>query len=223
MELAHSAAGALTRLGGDFMGSASLDAAVDRPHLIDTLLRLLDRPARSALELARRPLSATLAPAALGIFLVAAASAVAGCISLSGFRLVPRLDVLRAVFEALLVVVPGTTVFAIYLRLRIPARAFLAATALGLLAAGVVATCVLPLMGFIAVVAVKSRTDVPIPLLFVPGLALATVASLPARVIVSLDSSRAARWLSRAFIFFLGAVFVLRINSALLHIHTWLW
>ena len=205
------------------MGSASLTAAVDRPALIDSLLRLLDRPARSALELARRPLTATLAPAALGIFLVAAASALAGCISLSGFRLVPRLDVLRAVFESLLVVVPGTTVFAIYLRLRIPARAFLAATALGLLAAGVVATCVLPLMGFISIVAVKSRMEVPIPLLFVPGLALATVAALSARVIVSLDTSRAARWLSRAFIFFLGAVFVLRINSALLNIHTWLW
>ncbi len=205
------------------MGSASLGVAVDRPHLIDTLLRLLDRPARSALELARRPVSATLAPAVLGIFLVAAASALAGCISLTGFRLVPRLDVLRAVFEALLVVVPGTTVFAVYLRLRISPRAFLAATALGLLAAGVVATCVLPLMGFIAVVAVKSRTDVPMPLLFVPGLALATVAALPARVIVSLDSSKAARWLSRAFIFFLGAVFVLRINAALLNIHTWLW
>jgi hypothetical protein len=205
------------------MGSASLVAAVDRPNLIDSLLRLLDRPARSALELSRRPLSATLAPATLGIFLVAAASALAGCISLSGFRLVPRLDVLRAVFESLLVVIPGTTVFAIYLRLRIPARAFLAATALGLLAAGVVATCVLPLMGFISIVAVKSRTEVPIPLLFVPGLALATVAALSARVIVSLDTSPAARWLSRALIFFLGAVFVLRINSALLNIHTWLW
>jgi hypothetical protein len=205
------------------MGSTTVVVAADRPHLIDSLLRLLDRPARSALELARRPLSATLAPATLGIFLVAAASALAGCISLSGFRLVPRLDVLRAVFEALLVVIPGTTVFAIYLRLRIPSRAFLASTALGLLAAGVVATCVLPLMGFISVVAVKSRMDLPIPLLFVPGLALATVAALVARVIVTLDTSKAARWLSRAFIFSLGAVFVLRINSALLNIHTWLW
>lgn len=205
------------------MGSTTLVVAVDRPNLTDSLLRLLDRPARSALELSRRPLPATLAPALLGTFLVAAASALAGCISLSGFRLVPRLDVLRAVFEALLVVVPGTTVFAIYLRLRISARALLAATALGLLAAGVVATCILPLMGFISVVAVKSRMDVPIPLLFVPGLALATVAALVARVIVSLDTSPAARWLARAFLLLLGAVFVLRINSALLHIHTWLW
>jgi hypothetical protein len=197
------------------MGSATLRAAVDRPHLMDSLLRSLDRPARAALELARRPLSATVAPALLGIFLVAVASALAGCISLSGFRLVPRLDALRAVFESLLVVVPGTTVFAIYLRLRIPARAFLSATALGLLAAGVVAACVLPLMAF--------NADVPIPLLFVPGLALATVAAFPARVITSLDSSRAARWLSRAFIFFLGAVFVLRINTAILKSYVWLW
>jgi hypothetical protein len=205
------------------MGSALLGAAVERPHLIDSLLRLLDRPARSALELARRPLSATVAPAVLGIVLVAASSALAGCITLTGFRLVPRLDVLRAVFESLLVVVPGTTVFAVYLRLRVPARAFLAATALGLLAAGLVAACVLPLMAFLTVIAVKARTFIPVPLLFVPGLALATVATVPARVIMTLDSSKAARWLARAFIFFLGAVFVLRINTALFKMHTWLW
>jgi hypothetical protein len=205
------------------MGSAALGAAVDRPHLMDSLLRSLDRPARSALELARRPLSATLAPALVGLFLVAGASALAGCISLRGFQLVPRLDALRAVIEALLVVIPGTTVFAIYLRLRVSARTFLAATSLGLLAAGVVATCILPLMAFIAVVAIEARTDLPIPLLTVPGLALATVAAVPARVLTSLDSSRAAYWLSRAFIFFLGAVFVLRINTAIFKSSTWLW
>jgi hypothetical protein len=196
------------------MGSASLSAAVDRPHLLNSLLRSLDRPARTALEMAHRPLSATVSPALLGIVLVAASSALAGCISFNGFRLVPRLDSLRAVFESLLVVVPGTTVFAIYLRLRISARAFLAATALGLLAAGVVAACVLPLMAFIAVVARESRSNIPLPLLFVPGLALATVAFMGARVMTALDSSTAARWLARAFIFFLGAVFVLRISAA---------
>jgi hypothetical protein len=198
------------------MGSASLSAAVDRPHVLNSLLRSLDRPARTALELANRPLSATVSPALMGIFLVAASSALAGCISLGGFRLVPRLDSLRAVFESLLVVVPGTTVFAIYLRLRISARAFLAATALGLFAAGVVAACVLPLMAFIAVVAVESRSAMPLPVLFVPGIALATVGFLGARVMTALDSSMAARWLARAFIFFLGAVFILRINAAIL-------
>lgn len=205
------------------MGSTTLVTTVDRPNLIDSLLRLLDRPARSALELARRPFAATLAPAMLGVFLVAGASALAGCISLSGFRLVPRLDVLRAVFEALLVVIPASCVFSVYLHLRIPTRALLASTALGLLAAGVVATCILPLMGFIAVVGVRSHAELPIPLIFVPGLALATVAALVSRVIVSLDSSRSARWLARGLLFSLGAVFVLRINTALLNLHTWLW
>jgi hypothetical protein len=205
------------------MGSASLSAAVDRPHPLNSLLRSLDRPARTALDLAHRPLWATLAPGLLGIFLVAASSALAGCISLDGFRLVPRLDSLRAVFESLLVVVPGTTVFAIYLRLRISARSFLAATALGLLAAGVVATCVLPLMAFIAVVAAESRATTPFPVLFVPGIALATVAVLPARVMTALDSSTAARWLSRAFILFLGAVFVLRMNLSVLKSYIYLW
>jgi hypothetical protein len=206
------------------MGSASLSAAVDRPHLLNSLLRSLDRPARTALDLANRPLLATIAPALTGIFLVAAASALAGFISLNGFRLVPRLDSLRAFFESLLVVVPGTTVFAIYMRLRISARTFLAATALGLLAAGVVATCVLPLMAFIAVVAAESRMNFPLPVLFVPGIALATVAVLAARVMTALDSSQSARWLARAFIFFLGAVFVLRINTAIFKSHNfYLW
>jgi len=195
------------------MGSASLSAAVDRPHALNSLLRSLDRPARTALDLARRPLWATVAPALLGIFLVAASSALAGCISIQGFRLAPRLDSLRAVFESLLVVVPGTTVFAIYLRLRISARSFLAATALGLLSAGVVAACLLPLVAFLAVVAEESRSALPLSML-APGIALATVALLPARVMTALDPSRNARWLARAFIFFLGAVFVLRINAA---------
>ncbi|MDY7231429.1 hypothetical protein [Hyalangium rubrum] len=205
------------------MGATSLVAAGNRPHRLDSLLWSLDRPARAALELSQRPLSATLAPALLGIFLVAAASAAAGCISLSGFKLVPRLDALRAVFEALLVVVPGTTVFAIYLRLRIPARAFLAATALGLFAAGVVAACLLPLMAFLAVVAIETRSTLPLPLLFVPGIALATVGVLASRVMTSLDGSRAAYWLSRAFVFFLVAVFFLRINAAAIKVHFHVW
>lgn len=196
------------------MGSASLGTAGVRPYALNSLLRSLDRPARTALELAQRPLWATVAPALMGIFLVAAASALAGCISHEGFRLVPRLDSLRAVFESLLVVVPGATVFAVYLRLRISARAFLGATAMGLFAAGVVAACLLPLVAFLAVVAEESRSALPLSVL-VPGIALATVAIIPARVMTALDASLASRWLSRAFIFFLGAVFLLRINAAI--------
>lgn len=197
------------------MGSASPEAAVGRLDLVNSLLRAVDRPAREALDMARRPLVATLAPALLGIFLVAATSAAAGFVSPGGLRLAPRLDALRAVFEAMLVVIPGTLVFAIYLRLRLSTRVLLAATSIGLLAAGLVATCVMPLMAFLVVVSREAPPILALPALFVPGLALATLAALPVRVITALDSSRAAWWLSRAFAVFLGAVFILRVHASL--------
>jgi hypothetical protein len=189
-----------------------------RLDLTNSLLRAVDRPAREALDLARRPLTATLAPALLGLVLVAATSAASGFVSSTGLRLVPRLDALRAVFEALLVVIPGTVVFAIYLRLRLSTRVLLAATAIGLLAAGLVATCVMPLMAFLVLVAKDAPTILVLPSVFVPGIALATVAALPVRVITALDPSRAAWWLSRAFAFFLGAVFLLRMHTFLIHL-----
>ncbi|HLM47464.1 MAG TPA: hypothetical protein VEY88_18850 [Archangium sp.] len=200
------------------MGSASPGAAMGRLDLTNSLLRAVDRPAREALDLARRPLTATLAPALLGLVLVAATSAASGFVSSTGLRLVPRLDALRAVFEALLVVIPGTVVFAIYLRLRLSTRVLLAATAIGLLAAGLVATCVMPLMAFLVLVAKDAPTILVLPSVFVPGIALATVAALPVRVITALDPSRAAWWLSRAFAFFLGAVFLLRMHTFLIHL-----
>jgi hypothetical protein len=184
-----------------------------RLDLVNSLLRAVDRPAREALDMARRPVAATLAPALLGIFLVAATSATAGFVSPGGLRLAPRLDALRAVFEALLVVVPGTLVFAIYLRLRLTTRVLLAATSIGLLAAGLVATCVMPLMAFLVLVSQDAPLILALPAVFVPGLALATLAALPVRVITSLDSSPAAWWMSRAFAFFLGAVFLLRVHA----------
>ncbi|QRN94711.1 hypothetical protein JRI60_37180 [Archangium violaceum] len=200
------------------MGSASPGAAMGRLDLIDSLLRAVDRPAREALDMARRPLAATLAPALLGLFLVAASSATVGFISPEGLQLVPRLDALRAVFEALLVVIPGTLVFAIYLRLRLSTRTLLAATAIGLFAAGLVATCVLPLMAFLMLVSREAPLVLALPSVFVPALALSTLAALPVRVITSLDPSRAAWWLSRAFAFFLGAVFLLRVHTSLLNL-----
>ncbi len=200
------------------MGSASPGAAMGRLDLTNSLLRSVDRPAREALDLARRPLTATLAPALLGLVLVAATSAASGFVSSTGLRFVPRLDALRAVFEALLVVIPGTVVFAIYLRLRLTTRVLLAATAIGLLAAGLVATCVMPLMAFLVLVAKDAPTILVLPSVFVPGIALATVAALPVRVITALDPSRAAWWLSRAFAFFLGAVFLLRMHTFLIHL-----
>ncbi len=200
------------------MGLATT-AAVDRPNLTYSLLRAVDRPAREALAMGRRPLGATVAPALLGLFLVAASSAAAGLVSPSGVRLVPRLDALRAVFEALAVVVPGTLVFATYLRLRLSARVLLAGTAIALLAAGLVSVCVLPLMAFLVVVSHEVPSVLALPALLVPGLALATVAALPIRVITALDPSKTALWLARGFAFFLVAVFSLRVHAALINLY----
>ena len=99
----------------------------------------------------------------------------------------------------MLVVIPGTLVFAIYLRLRLSTRVLLAATSIGLLAAGLVATCIMPLMAFLVLVSREAPFVLVLPALFVPGIALATLVALPVRVITSLDSSRSAWWLSRAF------------------------
>jgi hypothetical protein len=198
------------------MGSAVTGAAVDRLNTWDSLMRAVDRPAREALRMAQRPLPVTLTPALLGLFGVAAASAVAGLVSPEGLGLDPRLDALRAVFEALAVVVPGTLVFSLYLRLRLSARAFLAASAIGLLAAGLVAVCVLPLMAFLVVVSGDAPQVLQLPGLLVPGLALTTVAAVLMRVMTTLDGSRAAWWVSRAFVFFLAAVFLLRVHRSLL-------
>jgi len=198
------------------MGTASPAAAMDRPHLTHSLFRAVDRPAREVLELSHRPLMATLAPALLGIFLIAAASAAAGTVFPDRLRLMPRLDVLRAVFEAFLVVVPGTVILATYLRLRLPLRTLLAATAIGLLGAGLVATCLLPLMAFLVLLSREAPGIRVLPALLVPGIALGTVASLVLRVITSLDRSRGALWFARAFAFFLVTVFLLRVHAAIL-------
>lgn len=196
------------------MDSVSPRPALERLDLSSSLLRALDRPARQALELSRRPVLETVAPALLGLFLIAASSVLAGLSTPEDGRIALRLDPVRAALESLCVVVPGTAVFAIYLRVRISTRAFLAGTAIGLLAAGLMAACVLPLMGFL--VLLSSEQDWLIhglPSLMVPGLALATVAVLPVRVITALDRSRTAFWLSRAFAFFLIAVFLLRVHT----------
>ncbi|HLL83774.1 MAG TPA: hypothetical protein VK420_14010 [Longimicrobium sp.] len=205
------------------MGLAMTGAAVERPNLTYSLLRAVDRPAHEAVDLARRPFLATAAPALLGLFLVSAASALSGLISPAGFRFTARLDALRAVFEALAVVIPGILVFATYLRLKLNARVLLAGISIGMLGAGLVAVCVLPLMAFLVVVSSEAPEVLALPALLVPGLALATMAALPVRVITSLDPSEEALWIARAFAFFLVAVFVLRMQAAFFSLYSRIW
>ena len=175
-----------------------------------TLLRALDRPARHALDLARRPWLHTVAPAVVGLFLVAASTTVAAWLDPSSRGLSPRADVLRALCESLAVVVPGLAVLATYARLRITPGALVAGAALGLLVAGVVSLSLVPLMAFLALV---SR-DVVFVLrglaLLVPAVALASVAVVVLRVLDAVDRSARAQWLGRGFVVGLFVVFGLR-------------
>lgn len=175
----------------------------------DSLWRAVDRPAHEALRLADRPLSATLAPAALGMALVAAASTAAHALLRLHELPMFGFDVLKGVFEALLIVLPGTMVFAIYLRIRLRTRVLLASASIGLLAAGLVAACVLPLMVFLSLVSETSFV-LALPSLLVPSLALATAAAIPGRIITTLDVSRTARRLVLAYETFLVLAFVVR-------------
>ena len=188
--------------------------ALALPSVGRSLLRAIDLPAREALETARRPLSYTLTPALIGLSLIALASLISAALDpgrTGTASLVPRADVLRAVIEALAVVVPGAIGFAVYLQLRIPARAMLAATAIGLLVGGVVAISLVPLMAFLAIVARAQPTALVTPGFLVPAIALAAVAAIPVRVIRALDRSDRATWLARAFSVLVFAAFAIRV------------
>lgn len=172
--------------------TAPSDAPLGYPRALQLAI---DMPAREALRITRRSLTATLAPAMLGAALVAASSLAARVIGPPHPRYVSaaleRVDLLRAVFEALLVVVPSALVLGSYLRLSIGARAILASFAIGLLHAGVVAAALVPLVAFLGIV---SRAQPMLsPGLLLPPIAVATVAATVARIVRSVDPSARAR------------------------------
>lgn len=179
---------------------------------MNSVWQAVDRPTREALRMADRPLVATLAPAAMGVALVAASSILASQVPSSKGPLLFRPDVLRAVFEALGGVVPATLVFAIYLRMRLRPRVLLAATAIGLLMGGLVTTCTLPLIAFLSLVWREGFTPAFLGALL-PGLALAAAALVPARIFTALDPSRKARWLARAHVALLMTICALRVAA----------
>jgi len=82
------------------------------------VFRALDRPAREALELARKPVHHALAPAALGLFFLASATAAAAALAPDGRG--GATDGLRSVLEALGVALPATWVMGTWMRLRTP-------------------------------------------------------------------------------------------------------
>lgn len=179
------------------------------------VLRALDRPALTALDLARRPWIFTLSPALVGLFLVAAACALAEALARRQLAGAPRLDVLRAALEAMVVVVPGALVLATFLRLRVRPRMLLGSVSTGLLLAGVIAVCMMPLVLFLSLVSSEAPSVMIAPAFLVPALSLAIVATAPLRMIDVVDDSAGAWLFGRGFVAALVLVFFIRVHSFL--------
>jgi hypothetical protein len=184
----------------------------------DGIFRALDRPAREALELARRPTVHTATPAAVGVVLIAVASIVAALPSLAAHNtrdlgLALSVDGLRPLLETLAAIMPLTLVLSGYLRLATSSRAILAAFAIGLLLAGVVSVSLLSMVFFLVVV---SGDNVAVPTLLsmvIPCVALGTILSVVVRVSGTIDPSRRAWLVTRFAATLAAAVFLDRTAS----------
>lgn len=123
---------------------------------------------------------------------------------------VPRIEALLAGFEALFVVMPALVIAAMYARLRMGPRTLTAALGLAVLSGGVVAISLVPLMAFLGLVE-RSKEGLQLAMSpLVPTVALVAVSAVTSRVMTTLDGSSRSRWLGRAFIALLFAVFVFR-------------
>jgi hypothetical protein len=176
------------------------------------VLGLLDRPALGALQLARQRPLATLAPATVGVGL-AIVGAVLADVATPGAS--PALYGLRALLEALAVVVPTSLIFFTYLNLAVAPRAFLAAAALGMATAGVVGLSLLPLLAFAAVAGQGALPFLAHPAVVLPFAFALTVAAVVLRVVRSIDPRPLGRGCSVAFFALLVGAFTLRFHAAL--------
>jgi hypothetical protein len=181
------------------------------------LLRLLDQPVRESLEACRRPVMVTAGPALFGLALVAAASLLgssldAVIVRAQGLSL-PHTQALRAALEALLVAVPPLVVAGTYLRLSLPPAALAGAVSIGLFTAGVVAAAMLPVMGYLALVA-RGESGTPVaPGVIVPTVALLALAVVVSRVVRTLDESPRAFLVLTSFWGLLFVTYGVRVHA----------
>lgn len=180
------------------------------------LQRAIDRPLRTALELARSRPAAIAAIAAIGAFLItvsAAASAFfGGDLPLEGARIA---------FEAMAIVVPSGIVFATYARVRPSPAAMFASASIALLIAGVVSLSVLPLLGFIALATQNSRALDVIFQLFIPSLSVGIVARHLRQFLRATDPSPKAGFISFWMMTLLLLLYAVRVEPVLAQLGIW--
>ena len=181
-------------------------AAPPLPHrhageLLELLRAAIDRPSYAALALAQRGAGPTLAQAGQGQVAVATASA-ATQLLLTG-QLHAEFDGLAAFLEVAALLVP-VALLAAFLQIHVSLRALLGAGAVGLLHAGLLAVCLLPLVAFVAIVADMEGVRAVSPLihgsmigLAIPAVALMTLLARTCGVLRCLDPSKRAAFFSR--------------------------
>jgi hypothetical protein len=186
--------------------------AYPRP-LRSTLLDALDRPAREALLLQARPPWVTGGIALAGALLIVLASL--SSLALDGLQfgeeILPRVDLLRSMFEAMLLVAPSAILVSAYFRIAVSPRVVLAAISLGLLIGGVVVASALPLMVYLTLF--SRATPLIAPGAILPLVALAASASTSGRVIRSIDPSIRARNFVLSFQVILALAFLVRVKG----------
>jgi hypothetical protein len=187
-----------------------MEATVYRRPLRSAVLDALDRPAREAILLQSRPAWVTGGIALAGAVLIVLASLCS--LALDGLhfgeKILPRADLLRSLFEAILMVVPSAILVSAYFRIALSPRVVLASVALGLLIAGVVVASTLPLMAYLTLFTRAQPLVAPGAIL--PILALAASASTSGRVIRSIDPTPRARNFVIVFQALLGLAFLAR-------------
>lgn len=166
--------------------------------------RALDLPAREALELGRRGVLASLAPAAVGLGVVALSS-------LATDALAPvhpiGLAALRALLVAMVTVVPGTAALVVHRKLSLGPRGVLAAVSVASLVAGVASAALLPLIAYVRLVARAGAQFLGFFPLLVALVGLAAIALVPGRVMRAIDPRPASAAISYLYGHGLVAVF----------------
>ncbi len=161
------------------------------------------------MELGRAGIGRSAAVALCGAGMIAAATVATAMLSNSTLVIATTMGRLGAVAVALSVVVPALVVLASYARVRVSARTIVAASAIGVLTAGVVTVAAVPLLAFIAMVQPVDLLAAPVMIL--TGMAVIAAASVPARVLAALDPRARAVWISRGFVLSAYVAFIARL------------
>lgn len=188
-------------------------AAVSQ-RTLEALQRMVDRPAREALVLGRAQGLGVVAPAFLGLALIACSTMLGGLLGgPAGLRIAD--GALFALVEALAVAFPMLLVMSNVAGLRLTPATLIAGGAISLGVAGVVSALMLPLLGFLSLCAGDGSPAAMLRALLVPLVALCSVVGVLARILRSADGGLKTGAIVWAFALLAAAGLCARLHSVL--------